>query len=71
MTRGRAEEIENFDSNVDYFKGLLKNYTDMMKAQCTIYNIPFVTVDTNKKTSEEVTLETQNKIDKFYASRNK
>jgi hypothetical protein len=42
-----------------------------MKAQCTIYNIPFITVDTNKKTSEEVTLETQSKIDKFYASRNK
>jgi hypothetical protein len=42
-----------------------------MKAQCTIYNIPFVTVDTNKKTSEEVKLETQNKIDKFYSATKK
>jgi deoxyadenosine/deoxycytidine kinase len=71
MTRGRPEEIENFDSNVEYFKGLLKNYTDMMKAQCTIYNIPFITVDTNKKSTEEVTSETQAKIDRFYATAKK
>jgi len=71
MTRGRPEEIENFDSNVDYFKGLLKNYTEMMKAQCTIYNIPFVTVDTNNKTSEQVKSETQDKIEKFYANQKK
>jgi deoxyadenosine/deoxycytidine kinase len=52
--RNRSVEIENFEKNKDYFKGLLKNYTDMLVAQCVIYQIPYSVINTNIKNKEEV-----------------
>jgi deoxyadenosine/deoxycytidine kinase len=52
--RNRSVEIENFEKNKDYFKGLLENYTDMLVAQCVIYQIPYSVIDTNTKNKEEV-----------------
>lgn len=56
--RGREQEIENFSKNIVYFKKLIKNYTELLKAQCVIYNIPYVIIDTNGKTEDEVLEET-------------
>lgn len=55
--RGRKQEVENFNKNKEYFKNLLSNYTELLKAQCVIYDIPYVLIDTNGKTSEQVLTE--------------
>lgn len=47
FARGRAQEIENFPSNEPYFKGLMNDYVSKLKAQCAIYNIPHVIINTN------------------------
>lgn len=52
--RGRSSEIDNFKKNESYFKMLISDYTDLLKAQCTIYKIPYIVVNTNGKSKEEV-----------------
>ena len=64
MERGRPEEIANFEKNEQYFKDLLKNYTEMLRAQCVIYNIPYYIVNTNGKTTEQVFEEVKKYVDK-------
>ena len=54
MNRGREQEIENFGNNIDYFENLMKDYVIKLKAQCDIYNIPYVVIDTNDMLPEEV-----------------
>ena len=54
MKRGRAQEVENFGNNIEYFKKLMENYVTKLKAQCDIYDIPYVVMDTNEMTSEDV-----------------
>jgi deoxyadenosine/deoxycytidine kinase len=54
MKRGRDQEIANFSHNIPYFKNLLENYTNKLIAQCVIYNIPYIVVNTNGRTEEEV-----------------
>lgn len=54
MARGRQQEIENFDKNKDYFYHLLQDYTTKVKAQCSVYEIPFLVIDTNGMTEDEV-----------------
>lgn len=54
MKRGRQQEIDNFTKNESYFRNLLSNYTKLLKAQCVIYNIPYVIIDTDGKTEQEV-----------------
>lgn len=54
MARGREQEIENFDKNKTYFKNLLADYTKKVAAQCAVYNIPYVIIDTNGITEDEV-----------------
>jgi len=54
MNRGRIQEIENFDKNKDYFYNLLKDYTTKVVAQCAVYNIPYVIINTNNLTEDEV-----------------
>ena len=64
MERGRPEEIANFEKNEQYFKDLLKNYTEMLRAQCVIYNIPYYIINTNGKTTEQVFEEVKKYVDK-------
>jgi len=54
MTRGRGQEIENFDKNKDYFYNLMKDYTTKIAAQCAVYEIPYVIINTNGLTEDEV-----------------
>lgn len=54
MTRGRQQEIDNFDANKDYFLMLLQDYTKKIASQCAVYDIPYVIIDTNDKTEEDV-----------------
>lgn len=54
FARGRQQEIDNFAASEEYFRGLIANYTEKVKAQCVIYNVPYVVIDTNELTSDEV-----------------
>jgi len=54
MDRGRPQEVENFGSNIEYFQTLMSNYVTKLKAQCDIYNIPYIVIDTNGLDAEEV-----------------
>jgi deoxyadenosine/deoxycytidine kinase len=65
MERGRPEEINNFEQNETYFKDLLKNYAELLRAQCVIYNIPYIIINTNNKTTAEINSEVVGRIDKY------
>lgn len=54
MTRGRGQEIENFDKNKEYFYNLMKDYTTKIAAQCAVYEIAYVIINTNGLTEDEV-----------------
>ncbi len=54
MDRGREQEIENFDKNKAYFKELMSDYTTKVAAQCAVYDIPYVVINTNGLTEDEV-----------------
>lgn len=54
MSRGRLQEIENFESNKIYFQSLLKDYTNKIMSQCSVYGIPYHIIDTNNKTEDQV-----------------
>jgi deoxyadenosine/deoxycytidine kinase len=63
MERGRKEEIDNFEKNETYFKDLLTNYGELLRAQCVIYNIPYIIINTNGKTTQEIADEAIKRID--------
>lgn len=51
--RGRKVEVDNFKENEDYFKELLDSYSEKLKAQCEIYEIPYAIIQAgNPKTVE-------------------
>jgi deoxyadenosine/deoxycytidine kinase len=54
MERGREQEIENFAKNEAYFKDLISDYTTKVVAQCSVYDIPYVVINTNGMTEDEV-----------------
>lgn len=54
FNRQRSQEVETFEANSAYFANLLKNYVQRMRAQCVIFDVPYVVIDTNDKTEEEV-----------------
>ena len=54
MDRGREQEIENFDKNKTYFKELMSDYTTKVAAQCAVYDIPYIVINTNGLTEDEV-----------------
>lgn len=54
MKRGRVQEIENFGQNENYFKYLMDGYVRKLKAQCDIYNIPSIVIDTSGMSEEDV-----------------
>lgn len=63
MKRGREQEIANFESNIPYFKNLMETYVNKLEAQCLIYDIPYVIINTNGKNEEEVLEETLKHIE--------
>ncbi len=65
MTRGRQQEIDNFPQNEKYFKDLLTNYVDMLKAQCIIFNVPYIIVNTNNKDTDQIFSEVKAHIQKL------
>jgi deoxyadenosine/deoxycytidine kinase len=65
LTRGRDQEIENFEKNKTYFKNLLKDYTKKIVAQCSVYEIPYVIINTNGLTEEEVFIKSLEEIKKI------
>lgn len=54
FNRQRSQEVDTFEQNSTYFAGLLKNYVQRMRAQCVIFDVPYVVIDTNDKTEDEV-----------------
>jgi len=62
FNRQRSQEVETFEQNSAYFAGLLQNYVQRMRAQCVIFDVPYVVIDTNDKTEEEVFALVLNKI---------
>lgn len=54
MKRGRDQEVENFGENENYFKYLMDGYVRKLKAQCDIYNIPSIVIDTSGMYEDEV-----------------
>lgn len=62
FNRQRSQEVETFEQNSVYFSNLLKNYVQRMRAQCVIFDVPYIVIDTNDKTEEEVFSEVINKI---------
>jgi deoxyadenosine/deoxycytidine kinase len=54
FNRQRSQEVDNFESNATYFSNLLQNYVQRLRAQCVIFDIPYVVIDTNDKTEDEV-----------------
>ncbi len=63
--RGRQQEIENFNNNIDYFKRLIDVYIDKLVEQCKIYNIPYYVLNTiglNEQETLERSLEIINEV---------
>jgi deoxyadenosine/deoxycytidine kinase len=54
MSRGREQEVENFGQNEDYFKFLMDDYVRKLVAQCEIYDIRYIVLDTSGRTQEDV-----------------
>jgi deoxyadenosine/deoxycytidine kinase len=54
FNRQRSQEVKNFEKNSAYFSSLLNNYVQRMRAQCVIFDIPYVVINTNDLTEDEV-----------------
>jgi deoxyadenosine/deoxycytidine kinase len=67
MERGREQEIENFAKNEAYFKDLISDYTTKVVAQCSVYDIPYVVINTNGMTEDEVFNRAMAEINKIKA----
>ncbi len=67
MERGREQEIENFAKNEAYFKDLISDYTTKVVAQCAVYDIPYVVINTNGMTEDEVFNRAMEEIRKIQA----
>lgn len=65
MRRGRQQEIDNFENNKEYFNALIKNYVKKLVAQCDIYEIPYVVINTNNLTEKKVLEISSKHVDKL------
>lgn len=54
FNRQRSQEVNNFEKNATYFASLLNNYVQRMRAQCVIFNIPYIIINTNDLNEEEI-----------------
>ncbi len=46
--RNRKVEIDNFESNKQYFKDLLDDYVYKLEAMCEIYDVPYARLQANQ-----------------------
>ncbi len=69
LDRGRRQEIENFEQIKNYFFALLSDYTAKIKAQCIVYEIPYVIIDTNDKTEEQILSQALSEVAKIKAKK--
>jgi deoxyadenosine/deoxycytidine kinase len=56
MKRGRKSEVEEFSKNLEYFKLLHNGYDEKMIELCKIFNIPYLIIDANMKTVDQIKL---------------
>ena len=63
--RGRKQEVDNLDTNMEYFKSLLDNYVTKLKAQCEIYDIPYEIVDTSYLNDRQVFSMVKERVKKY------
>ncbi|PZW01405.1 deoxynucleoside kinase [Metamycoplasma auris] len=61
--RGRKEEVDNWDLNLEYFKKLHANYYKIFKKLAERFQLNFRVIDTNKLSKEEVLKEAIKIID--------
>lgn len=54
LSRGREQEIENFDKNETYFRSLISDYVPKVEAQCRVYDVPHIILNTSGKSEDEV-----------------
>lgn len=52
--RGRESETDNLDANLSYFRDLHSDYTERLAAQCVIYGIPYIILETSGLTEDQV-----------------
>lgn len=52
--RGRSSEVDNLEDNLEYFRTLNETYTTKLKAQCEIYDIPYIVINTTRLSEQEV-----------------
>jgi deoxyadenosine/deoxycytidine kinase len=71
FNRQRSQEVANFEKNSTYFSSLLNNYMQRMRAQCVIFDIPYVVINTNDLTEEEVFEQAMKKIKPIIKKKNK
>jgi deoxyadenosine/deoxycytidine kinase len=71
FNRQRSQEVANFEKNSAYFSSLLNNYVQRMRAQCVIFDIPYVVINTNDLTEEEVFEQAMKKIKPIIKKKNK
>ena len=65
LSRGRQQEIDNFSKNETYFKSLISDYTTKVVAQCQVYEIPYVILNTNGLTEDQVFEKAMAEIEKI------
>ena len=71
FNRQRSQEVDNFENNTAYFSSLLNNYVQRMRAQCVIFDIPYVVINTNDLTEEEVFETVMKKLKPILKKQNK
>jgi deoxyadenosine/deoxycytidine kinase len=71
FNRQRSQEVANFEKNSTYFSSLLNNYIQRMRAQCVIFDIPYVVINTNDLTEEEVFEQAMKKIQPIIKKKNR
>jgi len=78
--RGRRQEVDNLEKNLEYFRKLNSDYIDKLKAQCLIHGIDYQVIDANGPEEEVLekalsiirhremlnTVETKNKGNSIY-----
>ncbi len=66
LSRGREQEIENFDKNESYFKSLISDYVSKVEAQCRVYDVPYVIINTSGLSEDEVFELSMNEVSKLF-----
>lgn len=71
FARGRNCEIENWEKNKDYFKMIHDNYVDHLEAECKIWRVPSITINTNNRAPESIYDEVESIIQEAKNARNR